>query len=285
MESAGLTRVWHRFYADFLLPSRLAEYEQLLKQALQFGYETIPVSRFWELALRGEAVRKTRLLILRHDIDTGAKTARTLWQAERRLGITGSYYFRLSTIDIELMKAIAAQGGEASYHYEELARWCKQKGLASIDEVQAQMPHIRSVFSRNLRELRARTGLPMTVVASHGDFINRKLGIRNTAILDDPELRQELGIQLEVYDKEFLDTVTARFSDAAYPQYWRPASPVEAIRAGSPVVYLLIHPRQWQAERLVNAADDINRAAESIAYRLRRSKASHSRKKEAGGPG
>ena len=34
------------------------------------------------------------------------------------------------------------------------------------------------------------TDLPIRVVASHGDFVNRHLGIQNAAILSDPDIRR-----------------------------------------------------------------------------------------------
>ena len=87
-----------------------------------------------------------------------------------------SYFFRLSTLAPALMAEIAAGGGEASYHYEELSWVAKRRRLRSRSDALRALPEARDRFAENLQTLRMKTGLPMRVVASHGDFVNRRLG-------------------------------------------------------------------------------------------------------------
>ena len=47
------------------------------------------------------------------------------------------------------------------------------------------MPEAKAEFAANLETIRSRTGLPMPVVSAHGDFVNRRLGMANWAILAD----------------------------------------------------------------------------------------------------
>ena len=264
---ARLRRLGERAYADLLMPSRLGAYAELLRTARKAGYDVVGVEAFWR---RGDALQDgtRRLLVLRHDVDTDPGTAGAMWNVDRRLDIRSSYFFRLATLDADLAGRIAAAGGEASYHYEELATIIKRRRLRTRAAAVAALPEARDLFADNLHRLRTATGLPMRVVAAHGDFVNRRLGIANSEILADPALREELGIDLETYDAGYLARLTGRFSDTLHPRYWDPSDPIEAIRAGDPVVSVLVHPRHWRTDPAGNVLDDARRLADEVRYRL-----------------
>jgi hypothetical protein len=257
----------HRLYADFLMPSRLAAYGDLLARAVGAGYRVVSIEAFWALIAARSVDPAGHYLVLRHDVDTDPGTAAAMWEIERGLGIEGSYFFRLSTADIGLMRAIG-QAGQASYHYEELATIAKRGHVRRPADARARLPEARAMFRDNLERLRAATGLPMRVVASHGDFVNRAVGIANREILDDPAFRDEVGIDLEVYDAALLDRLTSRYSDTHHPRYWVSGDPVDAIERRDPVIHLLVHPRHWRANRVVNARDNIRRVWEGLVYGL-----------------
>lgn len=225
------------------MPDRFDEFRLLLREAINKGYETYTIQDFFKIIQNMGVIKEgKKYLILRHDIDTDIVTAKILWQIEQELHINGSFYFRLSTLDVPFMQKIAKAGGEASYHYEELATVTKKKG-PSKNEIEKNLPYIREIFKKNLYCLRRKTDLPMKTVASHGDFVHRRLGIANTVILNNEDYRKEVDVELEVYDEKFMRFVTGRFSDTPYPIYWKPLHPLDAIRRSEPVVYLLIHPR------------------------------------------
>jgi hypothetical protein len=69
------------------------------------------------------------VLVHRHDIDSDLRTARKMFALEVKHGVQASYYFRLSTLDYGFMRDIEAAGGEASYHYEEVATYAKRHRL------------------------------------------------------------------------------------------------------------------------------------------------------------
>ena len=257
-----------RIYADFLMPSRLESYRRLLDVAIQAGYAVISVEAYWQSVSRQTIDPEARYLILRHDVDTDPGTAAQMWQLERELGIEGSYFFRLSTLEIDLMNRIAESGSRVSYHYEELATVAKQRRPAGMSAALRLVPEAQDLFARNIGNLRRRTGLPMDVVASHGDFVNRRIGINNTKILDDETFRQEMRITLETYDAVFLDTVTSYHRDLPPPARWMHDDPFVSVARRDPIMYVLIHPRPWQVNRRVNAIDDLNRLREGLAYRL-----------------
>jgi hypothetical protein len=64
----------------------------------------------------------------------------------------------------------------------------------------------------------------MRIVASHGDFVNRKLKVYNWEILKDEFFRKEVGIELEVYDQEFVSYFNSRHSEVLAPHLWKPES-------------------------------------------------------------
>ena len=260
--------VRNRLYADFLMPSRLSRYRDALRRWQDRGYAIESVEGFWQTVKGGPLEPSSRHLVLRHDVDTDPRTARSMWAIDEAVGVHASYYFRLSTVDVGLMRAIAAAGSEASYHYEELATIAKRHRLRRRADAVARIGEAQDLFRSNLERLRARTGLPMRAVASHGDFANRALGVPNWVILGDPAFRESVGVELEAYDDDFARHLTSRFSDTGYPRYWVHGDPSTAVDRDDPVVYVLVHPRHWYARRLVNLRDDAGRIAESVAWRL-----------------
>lgn len=259
-------RLRDRVYADFLMASRLGEYRALLETALASGYEVCSVGGFWRRA-RMDALTG-RYVVLRHDVDTDPGTARAMWAIDRDLGVESSYFFRLSTLDERLMEDIHAAGSEASYHYEELATIARRRRVRTRAAALQCVPEASDRFAANLERIRRATALPMRVVASHGDFVNRRLGVANWVILDDPDLRRSLDIQLETYDEQFLQSVTSRHSDGPYPRFWEWDDPWPAIQAGNPVVSILVHPRHWRVNRATNAKDDVVRVIAELRYAL-----------------
>jgi glycosyltransferase involved in cell wall biosynthesis len=259
-----LTVARRRLWADLFMPSRLDAYAAFLDGALAAGYRIAGLGSFASSDPGGDR----RVLVLRHDIDTDPRTARAMWEIERERGIASSTFFRLSTLDVDLMRAMAAAGGEVGYHYEELATIAKRQHLRTAGDVRAQLPEARRLFTENLERLRRQTGLPLRLAASHGDFVNRAVGVTNAEILADPAFRASVGIDLEAYDADLNARIGSHHSDTAPPRNWVGEDPAAAIGRGEPVIHVLVHPRHWFANRRVNLVDDLRRAGEGVAYRL-----------------
>jgi hypothetical protein len=259
-------RAFHRIYADFCLPSRITEYRDLLQYAIDQGYETHSLSSFWGLIRANKTEENGRYLLIRHDVDTAATSARAIWETEQRLKATSTYYFRLKTMEFSLLKEMHLSGFEASYHYEELSTVVKKQGIREPEHVKGVLPHIRELFKGNLERLRVATGLPMRTVAAHGDFINWRIKIPNTIILEDKAFRNEVGVDLEAYDDVLMRHVIGRYADVTreYPRLWRTQHPTKGFDHGESVIYLLIHPEAWVVDARQNFADDVNRLMEEI---------------------
>jgi len=262
----------NRLYADYFMPTRLGEYGALLREARDRGYVQMTVRSFFRQlvagdgAVPGPAAAPARILVHRHDIDSDVRTARKMFDLETRHGVSASYYFRLSTLDFGFMREIEAAGGEASYHYEEVADFAKRHRIRCAKLIRQRFPEIRELFVRNFNSIGERLGLQMVTVASHGDFANRRLNVINHELLRDPDLRRRCGIECESYDNELLRHFNMYISDRSYPHFYHPMSPFDAIERHERICFLT-HPVQWETNWIENTRCNVRRLAEEIAWR------------------
>lgn len=261
--------VWPRIYQDLLMRSRLDEYDALLGRLQALGYTFITMRDLASLSRSPtDTWTSIRLCVIRNDVDSDVRTARKMLARERLRGIVATYYFRLSTFDHDFMLEVAQSGSEAGYHYEEVATYAKSYGLGNADVVRENLSEVRKEFKRNLERFRSMTGYYPATVASHGDFVNRKLGMTNSEILDYPT-RFRFGIEAEAYDERLLAPVDARVSDCSAPRWWNPESPDIALQGRPRCLYLLVHPRQWEANRTENVKLTLSRITEGARYASR----------------
>jgi hypothetical protein len=254
----------NRLYCDYLKPSQLAAYEEVVCAAHKEGYTQTSVRGYFDLVREGRCP-PDKVIVHRHDIDTDLRTTRKMFEIEKKHGIKSSFYFRLSTLDFNLMREIEAYGSEASYHYEELATYAKKNKIKDPTVLRDRMPEIRSDFIANFSRIEQRLGKKMRTVASHGDFANRRLKVNNTEILDDPRLRDACGIGCEAYDRALLDHIDIYIADRPAPQYYHPAPPFDAIRAHRRIC-LVTHPRQVETNWKENTKDNLSRFYQGLAW-------------------
>ncbi len=254
-----------RLYSDFFLPSRMEEYRRLIKYALKSGYIHLTLTAYYKLLKENKIDNSKKYFLHRHDIDTDPATARAFFETECELGVKSSYYFRLKTMDIELQRDLADHDFEVGYHYEELSDICKRKKIKQRQLVPEFYPEIRAMFKKNLTQMEKLSGRKIKSIAAHGDFVNRKIGLPNQAFITN-ELLSELGLELECYNEELIQSFNYIGSDTTYPAFYRPFSPFLAIDKNIQVIYFLSHPRHWRCNRVINLVDNISRLKEGIAY-------------------
>jgi hypothetical protein len=262
----NLQSIRQRVYGDYLMGSRLDYYEDILKAALNEGYLITSVIDYYEKICSGEADKIEKIIINRHDIDTDTATARRMFEIEKKLNVKSSSYFRLSTLDRKLMLDIEAYGSEASYHFEEIATFCKQHKIRSPDKLWPHMPEIQAEFKRNYDLLKKQLGLPMKTIASHGDFVNRTLGITNNKLLN-PQLKAECQILVETYEP-ILRNNTVGVSDGV-PEFLDAESEHSfdyALKHKMQRINLLTHPRHWKTAPWINTLDNTFRFWEGVRY-------------------
>jgi hypothetical protein len=255
----------NRVYADYLMPSRLGAYENLVREVAAAGYAQLSVREFFR-QVGGQARLPGRRFVHRHDIDSDLRTAKKIFAIESRHGVRASYYFRLRTLDYGFMREIEAAGSEAGYHYEEVADFAKRHRLRSADAVRQRFPEIREHFARNLGRIVERLGVPISTVASHGDFANRRLKVINHELLHDDALRRRCGIECESYDVELLRCFDIYISDRKHPVYYYPLSPFEALGKYEHIC-LLTHPVQWETNWVESTRCNLRRLVEEMAWR------------------
>ncbi|MGZ6642121.1 MAG: hypothetical protein ACXVFT_09825 [Solirubrobacteraceae bacterium] len=261
--------VIRRVYRDYLQAERLEEFRGLLGRAVALGYETMTLSAFARLVEAADGLAgRERVLLLRHDVDSDVRRARRMWEIECELGTIGSYFFRRATWDVRFMHELQSAGFEVGYHYEELATLVKERGVATATGARELIGPARERLRATLAELRSRSGLPLTVVASHGDFANRVVGVSNVEMLADRDFRAEIGVGLEAYDVERY--VDARASDESRHRFWEPMDPAAAIERSTRVVEVLVHPRAWGAAPMTNLRADLGRLLDGARFGLRR---------------
>lgn len=261
--------LYHRLYQNYFMGSRIASYADLVRGFADAGYEFLTMTEFAHKISRGESVaRKT--CILRCDVDSDVETTRQMFEATHGAGAKATFYFRLSTLQASLMQDIAASSSEVGYHFEEVATVSKRLGLSTSAAVHDHLDTIRREFCRNVdsRYIPA-AGAPPKTVASHGDFVNRWLGVTNSILLSD-DIRARYGIVAATSDGALARALTRRFSDAAAPIWWKPARPTAANSEHEDCLYILVHPRQWMARPVENTLLDVGRAAEGLSFAVRR---------------
>lgn len=263
--SYPMTILLSRLYSDYFMPSRLPAYEHFIVAARDLGYAQTSVRDFFNSVSNGAAHDDRKVIVHRHDIDTDLRTARKLFELEKKYQIKSTFYFRLSTLDFRLMREIEDYGSEASYHYEELASFAKKNGIRDAAGIQAWMPEIRATFAENFRSIERRLGCKMTTVASHGDFANRRLKLNNTELLNDQHLRDSCGIRCEAYDQLLLQSFDFYVADRPHPKYYHPSPPDDALGKYRRICFLT-HPRQFETNWIENTKDNLFRFYEGARW-------------------
>jgi len=247
--------------------SRIPHYRALLDHLVESGYSFRTLGEFAVSVDRREAI-SIPVCLMRNDIDSDPAGAALMFACDRAAGVRATYFFRLSTLDVGLVCRIADAGAEVGYHFEEIATVAKRLGLRTREKVDAHMELIRNEFRSNLIDFASKTGLRPRVVAAHGDFANRRLGVPNHYLLNQ-ELMDELGIVADAYDARIHGNLEARFSDWPAPRWWNPADPVTALQDRPATISILVHPRQWSCNPALNLRLDLGRLWEEAGWRWR----------------
>ena len=253
-----------RIYGDYFMRSRLAEYESIIKMSLEHGYKHVTLVEFVNLCKENK-IGGRKYFIHRHDIDSDIETARAFFQIEQKYNINSSFYFRLRTLDYGLMSDIHNSGSEASYHFEEIATFCKKNHIKKRELATESLFRIRSEFKEQFLQIENKLGFKLKTVAAHGDFANRKLKMYNQEILECSALRSELGIEAEAYDEVVMSNIDIYVSDKPPPMYYFPKN-VKCYIGSKNIICMLSHPKQWVVNWKDNTVDNIIRVYESLRW-------------------
>ena len=252
---------------------RMAEYAALLTAARDEGYEIVPLRELHE-RLQAGTLTDRRVLALRHDVDISDVAGNEgFWSIERSLGVRSTFYFRLSTVEAHrrLIPALLGAGFEVGYHFEEGAAIAKRLGLAHRSMILERRDEVEGLFERNCRTFRDRWSRDLASVASHGDWVNRRLGFANHELVS-AALLASCGIRFEAYDHVLMNASDVYVSDVARPpERWANGYGLaDAVGEGRSPIYLLAHERNWHVARRANAIADASRIADGLRYRIAR---------------
>lgn len=233
-------------FIKYLRNNRYVEYRSILQEALRSEFKICSV-----IDSLGYLETNSKILVLRHDVDQHSPGTKQLFDIERDLGVTASYYFRKSTLDPDFIAELESKGFEGSFHFETIADFAKERRIESKSELERY--DYRAICLERLQKdiewFRTRTGARCQTVAAHGDPLNRTLKISNNILTDDPKVYPRLGIRLEAYQSEYLTNFTSYISDAALrlnDGYMYGQSPVQAVQSGSGRILFLSHPHLWK---------------------------------------
>ncbi len=153
----------------------IKKYIQLLKALQQQGFFFQTFENFLQK-------QKIKSIVLRHDVDRLPENSLKIAQIENKLGIKGSYYFRVvpESWNENIIKEISNLGHEIGYHYENLTT-CKGNFEKAIKD-----------FELNLSKLRKL--VPVKTVCMHGSPLSKwdskdlwkKHNYRNFGIIGEP---------------------------------------------------------------------------------------------------
>jgi 2-polyprenyl-3-methyl-5-hydroxy-6-metoxy-1,4-benzoquinol methylase len=154
---------------------------------LDAGYRLVSL----ETWLADPAPSDRPTLVLRHDVDQHPRAVRPILAAERRLGVTSTWYFRWRTADPSVIAAVRAAGSAVGLHYETLTRRLLQCGpeVAVTEELVAECRERLRVEIATFKQLFG----PIRSVCPHGD--SRVPGVSNQVLLR--------GVDLSPFDIEF----------------------------------------------------------------------------------
>lgn len=243
----------------FRAPHSFADYEQILRSALDRSYQIFGMESFIALSA------PSRCLILRHDIDNDPLAALAFAQIEESLGVKASYFFRLNTWNDDVISRLAANGHEIGYHFEEAATYAKARHIRDKLILLDHYDQIREQFRNNLKDLRARSGLALSAVAAHGDFANKSLNLGNRQVIRDPGFRAQCGIAYEAYDEAIVAAYGVHISDGGSLCPYSPLSPQKQIEKGETFLFLS-HPRWWKTNPLSSIGSDLRMSIERLVW-------------------
>lgn len=257
-----IKRFIKRIYKDYFMGNKLKVYKTNLQKILDAGYKIIPCRDLFKMS------SEEKFCILRHDIDTDIKIAKKMFDIEKSLGISSTYYFRQCTLNRDLINYIKQNDRktEISYHFEEISTFAKEKGLCTKEEIDSNLNVIRNKFKKNLISVRENYDIECLTVASHGDFVNRKMGVINNYLLNEG-LRKELNILLEAYDNELMKD-SIYISDGKYDFLQTNEKNIidRAIECQEHKLYILVHPRTWASAPIERLKVDFKRYKEGKSY-------------------
>ncbi|HPV56579.1 MAG TPA: hypothetical protein PKW61_05575 [Tenuifilaceae bacterium] len=190
----------------------LIVFAKLIEKSLTKGFSFFTVADFAEKKIYSSSIT-TKSVLLRHDVDLKPQNSLATAIIENKLGIRGSYYFRMvpESYNVDIIKQIADLGHEVGYHYETMDTVNEKFRINNLKfkNEEERIDEAYKLFCENLEEFRRI--YPVKTICMHG---SPKSAFDNRDIWKKYDYKQ-LGIIGEPYfdvdfDKFFYLTDTGR---------------------------------------------------------------------------
>ena len=216
------------------------DYESLLVKSINKGYIVIPV---YEWVKNKENYLDKKVIIMRHDVDWDAETAKKLATFEYKHGAQATYYFRWKTADSNPINYIKKLKHEIGLHYETLADYSERNNITQKEQVtRAVRDTCRSILKTEIEQFEKLYG-EINSICSHGAERNWQIGLPNLILISgfDPH---NFGVETYANAPEVFEGVDIFVADSG--NKWDPFSLDEAIDQNYQIIYVLIHPIWWK---------------------------------------
>lgn len=229
---------------------RLNYYDLYIKLALKKGYI---VTTYYDYLTKYKDT-KQKVLILRHDIDIASPGTLKMLEIEVRNHVKATYYFRWVTFDKSIIDKVVKAGGEVGLHYETLATYCIQNHLSSVGK--QDIINCQPILKQEITDFKTRSGVDIKTIASHGNPVNRRIGIPNYVILDGQNY-SDYGVMGETYDKNIITNyIKSYICDSELTinnGFSYRTNPIDSIDQNKQVIEFLSHPNHWYFDLLKRA--------------------------------
>ena len=224
---------------------RLKTYELYIKLAQRLGYKVCCMKEFYD-----EKDNEKKHFVLRHDVDNVTIATEKMFDLERKLGVTSTYYFRFSTFDKNLVSKMIKAGFEVGLHYETIADYAKYYRCTSIEQV--DMKEVKEKLKADIEIFNSWCGKKTVSCASHGHSLNSLWKCSNNIIFEDSE-PTELGVVFEAYDKDMYEKyVDCHIMDGPLRVncgFSYQTNPIQAMLSEKRNIIFLAHPMHWDGTR------------------------------------
>ena len=227
-------------FKTILRNDRLKAYAQYLILAGRNGYHICSMSEFYEHPTEGKH------FVLRHDVDHKTPATRKMFHLEKKHHVHSTYYFRKSTVDINLMNDMIDAGFEVGFHYETLSDYAIENKLSRVTEKDIEI--CRERLKQDIAEFNRLIKKPIRSVVGHGSKKNLEIGKSNNVLFKDQEYGA-FNILFEGYDgalySKYVDTHIMDGSLRINSGFSYRQNPIDAISSQDRNIIFLSHPNHW----------------------------------------
>jgi hypothetical protein len=224
-------------FSRTLALARWPEYRELLRVALDEGYEVVALEDWLEDPPEG------RCIILRHDVDQHPRSALKMAGLEEDIGLRSTWYFRWRTADERAVASLRDRGFQVGLHYETLSRVVLALKLEAHEVTPFLIEWCRGALKDEIEAFETRFG-PIRSICPHGDsrvpFINNGALTRHISV-------ESLGVRWDSNDamrgRRLGHWLTDR--SVADGNWHAGVDPRELLRQGLTSILCLTHPNNW----------------------------------------